>query len=195
MIELIYGDGYMKNLLNDLISFIQSIKLMDLFFFGSIIVLIILIVVLIYIIRLNNDSDGEDMIDIPDEPIKNNEVEENELDLANIANAIEEEEPKPIVLNNYEKEQESKAIISYDELVATTNKPEEEINYKKEEDIEGLTVKALDLENLTKPVELPKMKDSATIDKPQDNNRTVLISYEKEEAFLETLKKLQSLLN
>ena len=193
MIELIYGDRDMKNLLNDLISFFQSIKLMDLFFFVSIIVLIILIVVLIYIIRLNNDSDGEDMIDIPDEPVKNNE--ESELDLANIANAIEDEEPRPIILNNYEKEQEAKAIISYDELVATTNKPEEEINYKKEEDIEGLTVKALDLENLTRPVELPKMKESTIIDKPQDNIRTVLISYEKEEAFLETLKKLQSLIN
>ncbi len=190
MIELFYGDGDMKNLLNDLISFIQSIKLMDLFFFVSIVVLIILIVVLIYIIRLNND--GEEMIDIPDEPVNNDDAE---LDLANIASAIEEEEPKPIILNNYEQEQEAKAIISYDELVATKNKPEEEINYKKEEDIEGLKVKALDLENLTKPVELPKMKESIPVDKPQDINKTILISYEKEEAFLETLKKLQSILN
>lgn len=194
----------MKNLLEDLISFIQSLSLIDLFFFGSILVLMILVVVLIYIIRLNND--GEDMDDISiidDEPSKDElhdstlkkEATSDELNLAEIASAIEEEEPQPIILNNYEKEQEAKAIISYDELVAKKNEPEKEINYKREENLEGLTIKALDMDNLTKPVDLPKMKESTPIQEQVINKNSILISYEKEEAFLEALKKLQSLLN
>lgn len=189
MIEYVCGDR-MKNLLNDLISFIQSISLMDLFFFGSIIVLLILIVVLIYIIRLNDEKEEE--ISQEETQLDNND---DELDLAHIAEAIEEEEPKAIVLNNYEKEQEAKAIISYDELVATTNKPVEQINYKKEEDIAGLKIKAVDLDNLTQPIDLPNIKGDSIKTSPIDNKTSVLISYDKEEEFLNTLKKLQNVLN
>ena len=183
----------MKNLLNDFISFIQSVNLMDLFFFGSVIVLLILIVVLIYLIRLNEDKD-EDIINDTDD-VKD-DTSDDELNLADIATAIEEEEPKPIILNNYEQEQEAKAIISYDELVATTNKPEEQINYKKEEDIEGLKIKSVDLDNITQPIpiDLPKEKEEIKQIVPE-NKTSILISYEKEEEFLDTLKKLQKILN
>src|SRR5574344_623354 len=194
----------MKNIIEDLISFFQSITLFDFFFFAAIIALIILIVVLIYIIKINND--GEEMY----EEVDNNQEEDNlnnnvslindndELDLKQISTAIAEETPKPINLNAYEKEQEQKAIISYDELVAK-EKDAEEINYKTEEDIAGLKVKAVDMDNLTKPIELPKMKEATKIineDIPLEQSKnSVLISYAKEEAFLEALKKLQSLLN
>lgn len=118
----------------------------------------------------------------------------DELNLKAIADAIEEEEPQPIILNNYEKEQEAKAIISYDELIAKKSEPEE-INYKNEEDLEGLTVKSLDMENLTKPIDLPKMKEPQPENISPINKSSMLISYDKEEAFLEALKNLQSLLN
>jgi Na+-transporting methylmalonyl-CoA/oxaloacetate decarboxylase gamma subunit len=183
----------MKNILADLLTFLQSLTLIDVLFFTSIIVLIILIVALIYIVRINNETaDSEEIVEESTE-LEDKKKDSDDLDLAAISEAIEAEEPKPIILNDYEKEQEEKAIISYDELMATTPV---EVNYKNEEDLEGLKIKNVDMENITKPIELPKINDeSKEVPKITKPNNSILISYEAEEEFLKTLKKMQNLLN
>ena len=180
----------MKNILNDIQIYISSLTIIDILFLISMLVLIILIVALIYIIRMNNDD-----TEVLDE-IKEDKTLSDDIDLVAISKEIDESEPKPIILNDYEKEQEEKAIISYDELLARTGPID--IGYIKESDINGLKVKSVDLESITKPIELPKIKQEESINITKPINTTtsnVLISYEKEEAFLEALKKLQKLLN
>ncbi len=180
----------MKNLIVDFTSFIKSLTLIDILFIISLIGLVVLVVTLIYIIKMNNEEDIEFLDD--NEVVKDND---DELDLASISKEIEENPTKPITLNDYEREQEEKAIISYDELVKTKEINVEEINYKNEEDIDGLTIKTVNQDEITKPIELPrvKLKESHISDNNDDKN--ILISYDKEEEFLDALKKLESLLN
>ena len=83
--------------------------------------------------------------------------------------------------DSYEKDQEEKAIISYDELLQRQNKYA--VNYEKEEIIDDLVVKKVDLNDLVNKDEQVKIKEVR------------VISYEKEEAFLNALKELNSLLN
>ena len=77
--------------------------------------------------------------------------------------------------------QKEKAIISYDELLQRQNKYA--VNYEKEEIIDDLVVKKVDLNDLVNKDEQVKIKEVR------------VISYEKEEAFLNALKELNSLLN
>ena len=93
---------------------------------------------------------------------------------------------------NSEEEQEKKAIISYDELINTQSIPI--INYKEEQDMDGLTVKAIDINNLVDTME-PKPITHPTEYAVEKDNKPILISYEKEEDFLRTLKKLESMLD
>lgn len=103
--------------------------------------------------------------------------------LKEITEALENAEPSTVNLNKYEEEQEEKAIISYEELLKRKN--DFAINYSEEENLDDdLTVKKVDLDNLVNRdvVVKPEIKVS-------------VISYEKEEAFLEALKQLQQKLN
>ena len=181
----------MKNLFYDFTTFIKSLSLVDILFIVAILGLVVLIVTLIYIVKMNNQEDFEFN---EDENINN---EDDELDLVSISKEIDESPTKPITLNDYEREQEEKAIISYDELIKTKDIPVEEINYKSEEDIDGLTVKKVDIDELTKPIELPKIKLKEFKDNELKDNeeKNILISYEEEEEFLNALKKLEQLLN
>lgn len=181
----------MKNLFYDFTTFIKSLSLVDILFIVAILGLVVLIVTLIYIVKMNNEEDFEFN---EDENINN---EDDELDLVSISKEIDESPTKPITLNDYEREQEEKAIISYDELIKTKDIPVEEINYKSEEDIDGLTVKKVDIDELTKPIELPKIKLKEFKDNELKDNeeKNILISYEEEEEFLNALKKLEQLLN
>jgi len=83
----------------------------------------------------------------------------------------------------YEKEQEEKAIISYDELLKSS--VASKINYVEEKEDEGLSIKQVDLDNLT------SYDESGTIKVPE----VKLISYEKEEAFLKALQDLSKILS
>ena len=115
-----------------------------------------------------------------------NELLDNRSELENlkeITEALENAEQPAINLNKYEEEQEEKAIISYDELLNRKN--DFAINYSEEENVaDDLTIKKVDLNNLIN-------KD--VIVKPEI--KVSIISYEKEEAFLEALKTLQQKLN
>ena len=137
----------------------------------------LLIITLIYFIKENSEEDLE--FNTIEEP-----KELTELDsLKEITKYLENAEPAAISINKYEEEQEEKAIISYEELLKKKN--DFAINYSEEENItEELTIKKVDLDNLiNKEVE----------EKP--NLNVTVISYEKEEAFLEALKNLQQNLN
>lgn len=167
----------------DMFQFIKTLSFVDIVFFFAVLALMLLIITLIYFIKENSDDDIESsFIDFPKK--KEEEIQKDELDdLRKITEALENAEPSTIHLNQYEEEQEEKAIISYDELLKRKN--DFAINYSEEENIDGdLTIKKVDLDHLlnTEVVVKPELKVS-------------VISYEKEEAFLEALKTLQKTLN
>lgn len=170
---------FIKNFLTS----ISALTFVDFVFFTSMIVLIVLVVSLIYFIKINNDEE-EIIIETPvvqEEPVVENVYDdENDaiIDLASITKALEERETSPIEMTQYEIEQEERAIISYDELVERSKNLS--LNYETEEVKEDITIKKVDLENL-----VSKIED----EKPTLEVR--VISYQKEEAFLEALKNLK----
>ena len=217
----------MGNIFTDIISFFKSLSFVDVVFMMSIIGLIVLIVTLIYIIKVNDDEETDnnkieeqpqDILEEPKTEEPKKEIIEEELDLSKITQELDQSSPKAIALNDYEREQEERAIISYDELLKTKDL-KEEINYIKEQNLGDLTVKSVDLDSVTRPIELPKIKEIAakqtmeakkqeekeeieekTIIKPIEeetprHSKTILISYKKEEEFLQALKNLDQLLN
>ena len=132
-------------LINDIIYFIKSLNLVDIVFFVAIIVLLILLVTLVYFIKINNDILSEDDFfkDLTDDDkekeenvvkLKEDEKEMKEevqkeyndeegelLDLKSLTKKLQEEAHHPLGIAEYEKDQEEKAIISYDELLQNEN--------------------------------------------------------------------------
>ena len=170
--------------IDDIMNFFKTLSFVDVVFFFAVLALMLLIIVLIYFIRENR---AEEEMNFPSQgnnlPPKNDNNNDEITSLKEITEALENAEPSAINLNKYEEDQEEKAIISYDELLKRKN--DFAINYSEEESLDDdLTVKKVDLDNLiNKEVRVkPEIKVS-------------VISYEKEEAFLEALKKLQQTLN
>ena len=163
----------------NMIDFVKDLAFVDVVFFFAVLVLMLLIITLIYFIKENNE---EDKGTIPPQNNHNNEDKEIK-ELKEISEALENAEPSTINLNRYEEEQEQKAIISYDELLKRKN--DFALNYSEEENIDDdLTIKKVDLDNL--------INKKVTV---EPNLKVAVISYEKEEAFLEALKTLQQNLN
>ena len=161
----------MKNLLMDIITFFKTLTLIDYVLFLAILVLLVLIVSLIYLLQTTDIEEYE-----PEE-------DNGEFDIKKAVEEIESASPREIEINEYEREQEENAIISYEELLSNTRK--NKINYETDEMInDKVSVKKFDLDNLVS--EDPEMA-------PELNAR--VISYAHEEAFLEALKKLQQLLD
>lgn len=187
------------NLLKNLSDFLSNLTLIDVIFFFSIVLLLILVVVLLYFIKVNEDySDNEENIveDVKENnyelptlenyksvPLKNEDEEDELIDLQSISDALNNEE-RNIELTRFEEEQEKDAIISYDELINRTKSTP--INYKNELMMDDLSVKEVDLDNFT---------DGITTCSDTSNNDIHVISYAQEEAFLESLKKLEQQLN
>ncbi len=167
------------HIFSDLIGFIKTLAFVDIVFFFAVLALMLLIITLIYFIRENEDEEiGSDNQNINDA-----KLDEEILSLKETIEALEQAEPQAVNLSKYEEEQEEKAIISYEELLK--RKQDFAINYSEEENIDDeLTIKKVDLDNLIN-------KDVVA---PTKLNVTV-ISYDKEEAFLEALKTLQQKLN
>lgn len=198
------------NILNDIYKFISCLSFVDIVFFGAIITLLILLVTLVYFIRINKEVLDEDDFFPPSNNLKKepeiieekkniieqievkpaediideyNDEEGELLDLESLTKKLKEEEHTDrISCTEYEKDQEEKAIISYDELLQKRNKYA--INYEKEEIIDDLIVKKVNLNDLVNKSELEELKEEVRV-----------ISYQKEEAFLSALKELNSLLN
>ena len=202
------------NFLQDIYTFITCLSFVDITFFIAIITLLILIVTLIYFIKINKDdpldvddffppmgnksNDEEKKKEVVNE-IKNTEDEQKEeinieeefayndeegelLDLEGLTKKLQEDKlAGNMSCDSYERDQEEKAIISYDELLQKQNKYA--INYEKEELLDDLVVKKVNLNDLVNKDEQVKIKEVR------------VISYEKEEAFLNALKELNKLLN
>ena len=144
----------------------MALRLVDIIFFFAVLILMILIVTLIYFIKINNETKEKDL------------EETQEMKIAKeLRDSMKNSEPT-IKFTDYEKDQEDKAIISYDELLNKGNNYE--LNYEKEEMHDDLSVKKVDLDNLVN-------KNNNTV----SNIEVRLISFQKEEAFLEALKRLQ----
>ena len=144
----------------------MALRLVDIIFFFAVLILMILIVTLIYFIKINNETEEKDL------------EETQEMKIAkDLRDSMKNSEPT-IKFTDYEKDQEDKAIISYDELLNKGNNYE--LNYEKEEMHDDLSVKKVDLDNLVN-------KNNNTV----SNIEVRLISFQKEEAFLEALKRLQ----
>lgn len=201
-------------LFNDIYKFFRCLSFVDVIFLVAIITLLILIVTLIYFIRINKEVLDEDDLFPPVQDNKKEEVvtnivpaknedlnsiieqipsqaveeeyddEEGELlDLASLTKKLQaENDDERVSCTEYEKDQEEKAIISYDELLQKRNKYA--INYEKEEIMDDLIVKKVNLNDLVNKNNEEKLNEEVRV-----------ISYQKEEAFLNALKELNSLLN
>jgi len=184
----------MHELLADLKTLISSLSINDIIFLVSVLMLLVLIVIMIYLIKLSRKQQGKETADFSEELMSKltSDIEDDSLPKA-------EEEPPLIDLktltanlsnqdydipaDKYEKEQEENAIISYDELLKTHSNLK--INYSEETKKDGLSVKKVDMNNIT----------SIDEDAPEATINVQLVSYAKEEAFLQALKDLQKLLS
>ncbi len=155
-------------LFNDIGDFLETLSFIDVVFFFAVLILIILVVTLIYFIKINKDDEEDKKQD--DETAEMKIVKEIRENMKN----------DDVVINftDYEKDQEEKAIISYDELLNKSNKYG--LNYEKEDVYDDLSVKKVDLDNLVNKNSEIKV-----------NSDVRVISFAKEEAFLEALKRLQ----
>ena len=152
---------------SDIGNFLLALRFVDVVFFLAVLILMILVITLIYFIKIN---DGE---------FKKKTCEETaEMRIVRDLKDNMNGENKTVQFTDYEKEQENKAIISYDELVKKSNNYD--LNYVEEKNIDDLTVKQVDLDNL--------------FNKKQENMASIevrVISFAKEEAFLQALKQVQ----
>lgn len=152
---------------SDIIVFLKSLTFIDYIFFFTVVFLMVLIISLIYFIKINGKV-------INDSTVKNSD------DLQEIATALKD--LKPISFTPFEKEEEEKAIISYDELLSNTG--QFELNYSNEEKNGDLLIKKVDLNNLINDKKIDAMKIDVH-----------LMSLSREEEFLKTLKELQKILS
>ena len=146
----------------------MALRFVDIVFFFAVLILMILVITLIYFININKNE------------LKNNKHLEETAEMKIVKELKENMKKSEPTINftNYEKDQEDKAIISYDELLhKNTNYA---LNYEKEEMHDDLLVKKVDLENLV---------SKSSVDAPSIEVR--VIRFAKEEAFLEALKQLQ----
>lgn len=193
------------NLFDNLKIFIKSLTLVDIIFFVAIISLLILIVTLIYFIKINKpevfdtnssggisgNKDSDEIKNIVNELSNNikpereeyNDEEEALLDLNSLTEKLKQEEEDRVDVTLYERDQEEKAIISYDELIQKHHNYA--INYEEEKVIDDdVVVKKVDLNNL--------VKEDSFVD---NNIEARVISYKREEDFLQALKELNRLLS
>lgn len=154
-------------LFSDIWEFLKTLNFVDIVFFFAVLILMVLVVTLIYFIKINNDEEVKDKKEETAEMKIVREIQEN----------LGKEEPT-VNFTEYEKDQEDKAIISYDELLNKNNNYG--LNYEKEDIYDDLSVKKVNLDNL-----INKNNDNKV------NSEIRVISFAKEEAFLEALKRLQ----
>ena len=154
-------------LFSDIGEFLRTLNFVDIVFFFAVVILMVLIVTLIYFIKINNDEDPKDVKEETAEMKIVREIQENSGKV----------EPN-VKFTDYERDQEDKAIISYDELLnkgANYN-----LNYETEELKDDVSIKKVNLDDLLKKQETEMPKVDVRV-----------ISFAKEEAFLQALKQLQ----
>ena len=156
----------MKNLVLDIASFLKSLTVIDYVLYFAILILLLLIVSLIYLLKTT---------DIEEEEIE--QINEDDINLKDLTKTLENRKPEYEGLTEYEQEQEQKAIISYDELLNSVKN--NNISYDDEYMEDTVRIKKVNLDTLAEERQKPHK----------------VISLEHEEAFLQSLKKLQKLLD
>lgn len=153
----------------DIWEFLKTLRFVDYVFFIAVLILMILIITLIYFIKINKTEE------------ENNTLHETaEMKIVKELKSGMKSEGPSINFTDYEQDQEDKAIISYEELLNKGN-TNYELNYEKEEVLDDLTIKKVDLDNLMSSKEV---KNAPSVE-------VRVISFAKEEAFLQALKQLQ----
>ena len=141
------------------------------------IILAAIIIILIWTNIKEDKSKKDKILEV------NNEVKKDKFDLETVTKLLEENMDKDRVsaVNEYENEQERKAIISYDELLK--NASSLTINYEDEPAVDGVKVRKVEIEKSDKPLQNDKT--------PKLDNRS-FYSYEREEEFLRVLKQFRA---
>ena len=158
------------------VSLLNNITSHDLLLFIVAISLILISIIMVYLVYSQKKQIIEE---------KNPKKEIDELKELSILLANKPKSTDNISLTDFEKDQEEKAIISYDELLKNRNNVS--ISYANTEIKDDIEVKQIDLNN-TGELELDPIKKEL-------NTKISLIKYEHEEEFLNSLKQLQYLLN
>ncbi len=159
----------MTRVIDNLEEIFSVLTLTDFIFLGAIVFLIIILSIILFIYR-----NGEDTLSWADDKTLDDESSE----LSKIADALEKcNEQLNIDLNVYEIKEEEASIISYEELIK--NYQNKKISYSEEAFDGDISIKKIDLE--TAPIENEK----------EPYVKPITMSYEKEEALLQALKKLQ----
>lgn len=158
----------MTLIVEEILGYLNSLSSFDILFMSANIILMLLIVSLIYIIKMDNKQ----LITVED----NTDISLDALEKKLNINAT---------TDIYEENEENRAIISYEELVKTSNIPV--IKYKEEETIEGLLVKAIDVNNLIETMDPKPITHPATYSASVSHNA---ISKEKQEELVKAIEKL-----
>lgn len=149
---------------NDILEFLKSLEFVDIVFFCAVIALIILVITLIYFIKINKD-------------VKEVKEETAEMKIVDEINKNLKASENRVMFTDFEQDQEDKAIISYEELLGKNKNGE--LNYEKEEMMDDLVVKKVNLDEIVNTRENTSYHSDARV-----------ISFDHEEAFLQALKRL-----
>ena len=157
-------------LFSDIWDFLTTLNFVDIVFFFAVLILMVLVVTLIYFIKINSEEETKEVREETAEMKIVKEIQEN----------LKNEEPA-VNFTEYERDQEDKAIISYDELLHKSN-INYNLNYEQEEIKDDVSIKKVNLDDLVSKTseEVPKVDIDVRV-----------ISFAKEEAFLQALKQLQ----
>lgn len=167
----------------NLLEYFNSLNTYDIIFIGANILLMMLLVTFVYVLKFKDKKQ---------EAININTACVDDSDISLEALTTKLQENTAVVrtdLTKFENEEETKAIISYDELVNTQSIPV--LKYKNEEEINGLLVKAIDVNNLIETMDPKPISHPVTYNAMKKTHRA--ISALKEEELVITLRKLDSI--
>lgn len=165
----------------NLLEYFNSLNVYDMVFMGANIVLMLLIVSFIYVLKI---KDKNELIN----EVSTN-MEDSDISLEALTTKLQDKAFVREDLTPFESEEETKAIISYDELIKTQSIPV--LKYKNEEEINGLLVKAIDVNNLIETMDPKPISHPVTYNAMKNSHRA--ISALKEEELVITLRKLDSI--
>lgn len=170
----------------NLLEYFNSLNTYDIIFIGANILLMMLLVTFVYVLKFKDKREEVTNTIVVDD------IDNSDISLAALTTKLQENTTVVRTdLTKFENEEETKAIISYDELVNTQSIPV--LKYKNEEEINGLLVKAIDVNNLIETMD-PKPISHPAVYSATKEKKYAAISKVKEEELLLSLKKLNSML-
>ena len=165
----------------NLLGYFNSLNAYDIVFIGANIVLMLLIASFIYVLKIKDKKEVPETITV--------DTKDSDISLEALTTKLQNNNLVREDLTRFETEEETKAIISYDELIKTQSIPV--LKYKNEEEINGLLVKAIDVNNLIETMDPKPISHPVTYNALKNSHRA--ISALKEEELVITLKKLDSI--